>query len=80
MHIHGNQLNLNTINPYSEAAEKALAAQRAAEVRKKLLKDASDIEGISSPEESTLLGLWMASGHGQAQGDPDYYTADSGSD
>jgi hypothetical protein len=45
MRIHGNQANLNTINPYSAAAEKATAAQRAADVRKKLLKSASGIEG-----------------------------------
>lgn len=80
MHIHGNQLSLNTVNPYSAAAEKALAAQRAAEVRKKLNKSAGEIEGISNPEEASLFGLWMNSGHGEMQGDLGYDAAGSGSD
>jgi hypothetical protein len=80
MHIHGNQLNLNTVNPYSAAAEKAIAAQRAADVRKKLLKSAGEIEAASNPEETSFLGLWMDSGHGSAHGDMDFQSAGSGSD
>ena len=38
MHIHGNQSNPNPINPYAAAAEKALAANRSSNIRKKLLK------------------------------------------
>jgi hypothetical protein len=80
MHIHGNQLSLNTINPYSAAAEKALAAQRAAEVRKKLLKSADSIEAASNSDVAPLLGLWMDAGHGSAHGEFDYETGASGSD
>jgi hypothetical protein len=80
MHIHGNHLNLNTVNPYSAAAEKALAAQRAADVRKKLAKSTGEIEGSSSPEEAGFLGLWMDSGHGTMHGEADYEASGSGSD
>ena len=31
MHVHRAQMNTNPVNPYSAAAEKAMAAQRAAE-------------------------------------------------
>ena len=40
MHIHGNSMNINAASLYSSAQnEKTAAAQRAAEVRKKLLKE-----------------------------------------
>ncbi len=61
MHIQRSQMNLNAVNPYSAAAEKAFAAQRAATVRKKLLKSARGIEGASSPEEAFMVGRWMDS-------------------
>jgi hypothetical protein len=80
MHIHSNQLILNTVNPYSAAAEKALAAERGGKVRKKLLKSSADVEAISNPEEGSKLDLWMNSGHGATQGDLGYDTAGSGSD
>ena len=39
MHIHGNAMNVNAANLYSAAqGERAAAAERAAEVRKRLLK------------------------------------------
>jgi hypothetical protein len=45
MHIHGSHLTPNTLNLYSAvAAEKADSAKRAAEVRKKLIAGASELE------------------------------------
>jgi hypothetical protein len=67
MHIQRSQMNLNAVNPYSAAAEKALSAQRAAAVRKKLLKSARGIEGASSPEEAFMVGRWMDSRYSQGQ-------------
>jgi hypothetical protein len=67
MHIQRNQMNSNAVNPYSAAAEKAFAAQRAAAVRKKLLKSASEITGASTPEESFMVGRWMDSRYTQGQ-------------
>ncbi len=80
MHIHGNQMNLNAVNPYSAAAENAAAAQRAANVRKKLMKSASDIEGVSSPEEAFMLGHWMDSTQSPPQNDAEYHTSTAGKD
>ena len=63
MHIHRSQMSPNLGNPYSAAAEKALAAQRAAAVRKKPMKSAREIEGASTPEEAFMIGRWTDS-HG----------------
>jgi len=80
MRIHGNHLNLNAVNPYSAAAEKATAAQQAADVRKKLIKRAGEIEGIASPEEAFMLGQWMDSRHSQVQSKEEHHIAASGKD
>jgi hypothetical protein len=80
MHIHGNQMNLNAINPYSAAAERAVAAQKAADVRKKLMGSASDIEGVSSPDEHFMMGQWMGQQHGQSFTEDEYHAGDSGRD
>ena len=66
MRIHGNQMNLNTVNPYSAAAEKALAAQRAANGRKKLVKRVDVAEAAATPEETLLISSWMHANQGQA--------------
>ena len=79
MHIHGNQMNFNSISPYS-AAEKAGAAQKAADVRKKLAKGAAAIEGASTPEEAFMIGQWTNSAQIQVQNQDEYHTAASGKD
>jgi hypothetical protein len=78
MHIHGNQINLNAVNPYSAAAEKAAAAQRAADVRKKLMKSGASLEGIADPEEAFMVGHWMNSTQGPAQNDDEYHASPKG--
>jgi hypothetical protein len=67
MHIQRSQMNPSLGNPYSAAAEKALAAQRAAAVRKKLMKNAREIEGASTPEEAFMIGRWTESRHSRPQ-------------
>jgi hypothetical protein len=57
-------MNLNAMNPYSAAAEKAIAAQRAADVRKKLLKSAVIGEAPPTPDEVRMVGEWMDWRHG----------------
>lgn len=57
MHIHG--VNPNATNLYSAVTdEKAAAAKQAAEVRKKLLSRASEIEGDAESESqaTSLIG------------------------
>jgi hypothetical protein len=81
MHIHGNSMSINAANFYSAAQnEKTAAAQRAADVRKKLLKGASEIKGAATPEETLLIGQWMDSRHSQVQSEDQYHTSSSGRD
>jgi hypothetical protein len=61
MHIHGNSMSVNAADFYSAAQNRAATAQRAVEVRKKLLKSASEIEGAAIPDES-LDGFAAKSG------------------
>ena len=80
MHIHGNQMNLNGINPYAAAAQRAVEAQRAAGVRKKLAMSSTNIDGASSLAEATMIGKWMSGGHSQTPVAVPYHTAVSGKD
>ena len=76
MHIHGHQMNLNALNPYAAAAE----TERKADVRKKLMKSASNIEGISSLEEAGMVGKMMNGCRGQSFADDEYHAGSSGRD
>jgi len=68
MHIHGNSMTVNAANFYSASQEeRAAAAQRAASVRKKLNKSASELEGASTPEETLMISQWMDPRHSQVQ-------------
>jgi hypothetical protein len=81
MHIHGNPLSVNAANFYSAIQEeKTAAAQRAANVRKKLIKSASELEGAATPEETLLIGQWMNSRHSQVQNEEQYNNSASGKD
>jgi hypothetical protein len=68
MHIHGNSMNVNAADFYSAAQNRAVTAKCAAEVRKKLLKSVSEIEGAAIPDESLLIDYWMDSRHSPVQG------------
>ena len=75
MHIHGNQANLNAINPYSAAAEKALSAQRATNVRKNLRKQAAAAQGAPNAVEETLLGGRLT--HAAGRGGVEHHSAET---
>jgi hypothetical protein len=77
MAIDGIQTNLNSVNPYSAAAEKAVAAQRAASARKKARRRKGAIELTSNPEQAPAMPQWMGSGSGQARSDEGYRAAAS---
>jgi hypothetical protein len=79
MHIHGNQMNLNAINPYSAAAERAVAAQKAADIRKKLMTSGGGLEGVSTPGEF-MAGQLMVPSHGQSFTEDEYHAGNSGRD
>jgi hypothetical protein len=79
MHIHGNSMNINAANFYSVGnGERSAAAQRATEVRKKLLKSASSLEAGASPEETLLIGKWLDSRHSQVLDADEYHDVASG--
>lgn len=81
MHIHGNSMSINAANFYSAGQnEKTAAAKQAADVRKKLLKNASKIEGASTPGGALLLGQWMDSRHSEVQSEDQYHTSAAGKD
>jgi hypothetical protein len=80
MHIHGNSMAINAASFYATAQEEKAAAQRAAGVRKKLIKSASEIEGSASPEETLMISQWLDSRHSQVQSGEQYYNSVSGKD
>jgi hypothetical protein len=68
MHIHGAGMNPYAANLHSMAgAEKAAEAQRAAELRKKLLKTSTQVEDQPDSDEGFLVGHWLDSGYGQSR-------------
>jgi hypothetical protein len=67
MHIHGNSSQLNAINPYAAAAEKATAEKRAANVSRKLMKKSASIDAASGLDEDSLLAQWMEGSSSQRE-------------
>ena len=60
MHIHANSMSVNSASFYSVGnGEKSAAAERAADVRKRLLKGAAAVDGTASTEETLLIGHWL---------------------
>jgi len=60
MHIHGNSMNLQAANFYPAGLQsRAAAAERAAEVRKRLLKSAANTEDSADPDATLLVGHWL---------------------
>jgi hypothetical protein len=81
MHIHGNSMGINAADLYSAAqAERAAAARRAADTRKKLARNAQDIEAGASPEEAAMIGQWLDSRHSQVLSGDEYHASVSGKD
>jgi hypothetical protein len=80
MHIHGNSMTINAASLYSTTQQEKAATQRAANVRKKLLRNASEIEDAATPEEALMIGQWMNSGHSQVQSGEQNFVNDSGRD
>ncbi len=81
MHIHGELMNVQAANFYAASqGERTAAAQRAAEVRRKLLRGATEIDGSTSPEESLLIGQWLDGRHSQVPSEDEYRPSASGKD
>lgn len=79
MHIHGSMLNIQGANFASIASgEQSAAAQRAANVRKRLLTKAQTLGAGTSPDETLLIGQWLDAGHGQMLSGDEYHAGASG--
>jgi hypothetical protein len=74
MHIHGQQMNLVALNPYAAAAD----IQRKADVRKKLMKSANEIEGLASSDETGMAGKMMNRWRGQSFTEDEYHAGNGG--
>jgi hypothetical protein len=79
MHIHGLPTNFNDGGLGASAgANRAAAAQRAAEMRKRLATGAQGLDGASSPEETLMIGQWTDSRHSQTQSADEYHSSAAG--
>jgi len=69
MHIHSHPTNFNSVDLYSsKAAEKAASAQRAADVRRKLIKRGMEIEDEVNSFEGLMIGRSAEGGSRQHRG------------
>ena len=80
MHIHPAAIGHHAINISAAGNDRAAAAQRAAEVRKRLLKSLQSIESDADPDATLLIGQWLDSRHSQVLPQDEYHTAASGKD
>lgn len=82
MHVHPAAVGLHAINTCALANERSWAAQRAAGVRKKLLKagQSSESEGNTDPDATLLIGQWLDSRHSQVLPGDEYHAAAQGKD
>lgn len=80
MHIHPAAIGQHPINISAAGNDRAAAAQRAAEVRKRLLKSAQSIESDTDPDATLLIGQWLDSRHSQVLPQDEYHDASSGKD
>jgi hypothetical protein len=70
MHIHGSNANNCAANLHSAANDvRAIAAQRAADVRKRLLKSGQNVEVELSPDQLLMIRQWLGNRQGQGQTD-----------
>lgn len=70
MHIHGQLPNIQSADFYSIA--NAARAQRAAEVRKRLLKVGESVPDGASPEETLLIGNWLQAAPNSVAAEDEY--------
>ncbi len=81
MHIHPSAIGQQPINTSAAGSERAAAAQKAVETRKRLLKSAQSIDATDSdPEATFLVGKWLDSRHSQLLPADSYRAASEGDD
>jgi hypothetical protein len=82
MHIHPAAIGLQPISSYAAGNERAAAAERAAEIRKRLFKSAQsgEDEATTDPDANLLIGQWLDSRHSQVLPGDEYHVAAQGKD
>jgi hypothetical protein len=81
MHIHGDALTISQASLYNTAqGERAAAAKRAEDVRKKLLNRAAGLEAGTSAEEEFMIGHWLGAPASKVESDDEYHTSSAGRD
>ncbi|MDR3751237.1 MAG: hypothetical protein P4K94_07090 [Terracidiphilus sp.] len=80
MHIHGNSMGIQAASFYSAAQGEKTAAERAAEVRKRLLKHAAGMDTEDQSEETPSFGQWLDLQHTRLTSGEEYNNAASGKD
>ncbi len=82
MHIHPAAIGLQPISSYAAGNERAAAAERAAEIRKRLFKSAQsgEDEATTDPDANLLIGQWLDSRHSQVMAGDEYHVAAQGKD
>jgi hypothetical protein len=80
MHIHPAAIGLQPISSYAAGNERAAAAQRAAETRKRLRESAQSGEVETDPDATLLIGQWLDSRHSQVLPGDEYHAAAQGKD
>ncbi len=82
MHIHPAAIGLQPISSDAAGNERAAAAQRAAEIRKRLLKSAQSVEdeAATDPDANLLIGQWLDSRHSHVLPGDEYHAAAEGND
>ena len=82
MHIHGQHpMSVNPADFYAASqGQRAVEAQRAAEVRKKLLKNGAQIDGAATPEETLMISQWLDARQSQTESAEEYHATAAGRD
>jgi len=81
MHIHGNSMNINAADFYSFGnGNRAAGAERAAAVRKRLLKASAGVLSAETSEETLMIGKWQDSRQSQVGNNSEYHAGASGKD
>ena len=62
----GSSMNPNPVNPYYAATEKAVAARRPSQTRKKATKRTAGVQASAGSGQIFLMGQWMCAGRSQA--------------
>ena len=69
MEIHDNLFDSQPVNPYYAATEKALAAQRPVQGRKKPVKRMTGFQAGPGSDRIYMVGDWMNAGQSQPMGE-----------